>query len=120
MSLADVQIRRGDLDRAQELEEDALALFGESGPKGDLTLALASFAEIAIARGQARRGARLLGAADVLRPSQGMLVLDEGEWERLLAKCRAALAEDAFTAAFEEGRAMSLDEAVAYAKRREE
>ena len=40
---------------------------------------------------------------------------ERDEYEQALASTRAALDEEAFAAAWEEGRGMTLDQAVAYA-----
>jgi predicted ATPase/DNA-binding SARP family transcriptional activator len=64
-----------------------------------------------------RRGTRLLGAAEVVREAtiRAIWVADRPDHERCVAAAREALGEAAFTAAWAEGRAMSLDAAVDYA-----
>jgi non-specific serine/threonine protein kinase len=63
------------------------------------------------------RGTRLLGAAEALREATaGVLpAWERADYERCVAAAREALGEAAFAAAWAEGRALSLDEAVAYA-----
>jgi tetratricopeptide (TPR) repeat protein len=60
------------------------------------------------------RGTRLLGAAEARR-LQMIWPWDQADYERCVAVARAALGEEAFAAAWAEGRAMSRDEAAAYA-----
>jgi non-specific serine/threonine protein kinase len=71
--------------------------------------------------GDAGRAARLFGAARGLRPDGGVSYpgvvrhLITERYEDDLAATQAALGEEAFARAWAEGRAMPLDEAVAYA-----
>jgi hypothetical protein len=89
---------------------------------------MAAFAGIAVDRGRrcpdaaganaARRAARLLGAADALLEASGIAnapTVHRVEIERNVAALRARLDETAFAAAWAEGRAMSLEQASAYA-----
>jgi len=61
----------------------------------------------------------LLGAAAKLREPIGFpqVPIDQAETEALVAPVRAALGEEAWTAAFEAGWALSLEEAIAEALR---
>ena len=63
------------------------------------------------------RAARLLGAATGQFEAIGaaMWPADRLEYERTVAAARAALSEEVFAAAWAEGRAMTLDQAIAYA-----
>jgi hypothetical protein len=64
------------------------------------------------------RAARLMGAAQALIDASGqMLPYDERiEYEQSLASARARLADEvAWQAAWQEGRAMTLEQAIAYA-----
>jgi hypothetical protein len=66
---------------------------------------------------QPRRAAWLFGAAEAARERIGAPLPpgDRPLYDRHLARARADLDETAFDAAWAEGRAMTLDEAVAYA-----
>jgi tetratricopeptide (TPR) repeat protein len=63
------------------------------------------------------RGTRLLGAVEALRAATGRVIWahDRADYERCVAVARAGLGEAAFAAAWAEGRALSLEAAVAYA-----
>jgi hypothetical protein len=78
---------------------------------------LEGFALIASAQEQPERAARLWGAAVELRGEIGSLLpLNEREeYDRNIAMVRTALGEEAFTAAWAEGRAMTMEQAIAYA-----
>ena len=66
---------------------------------------------------QAARAARLAGAAGALREQLGAPVSpgDRSWYEPAIAHARAALGDAGFTAAQAEGRAMTLEQAIAYA-----
>ena len=75
--------------------------------------ALAGLAGVALARGQAERAARLLGAIAAARATVGMRRWDN--WlhaERITAEIRAACRVAAFERAWAAGRALPLEEAV--------
>jgi hypothetical protein len=79
--------------------------------------ALAGLAGVALARGQAERAARLLGAMDAARATVGMRRWDN--WlhaERITAETRAALPTVEFDRAWAAGRALPLDEAITEAR----
>jgi hypothetical protein len=65
----------------------------------------------------AARAACLLGAASAVREAIGALISpeDRPHCERAVTLARAALGEEAFAAAWAEGRAMTLETAMAYA-----
>ena len=78
---------------------------------------LTGLAALALGRGRPEAAARLLGAADVIDGAGGAVrppVLQRRH-ERLAADVAAALAEDAFAAAWAAGQALSPEEAVALA-----
>ena len=66
---------------------------------------------------QFERAARLLGAAEALAATldRSLPVALPAEYVRTVEAAHAALSEEAFAAAREEGRAMTLEQAVAYA-----
>ncbi len=72
---------------------------------------------LAVATGQSARAAQLGGAAEALREALGAAlhpVLRPGH-ARAVQAVREALGEDACAAAWAEGQAMTLEQAVAYA-----
>jgi hypothetical protein len=78
---------------------------------------LEGFAALASAMGLAGRAARLFGAAEGLREGIGAPGAPS-ELEanrRSVSRARKMLPEEAFAAAWAEGRAMSLEQAIAYA-----
>lgn len=103
---------------ARALSEEGLALAVELGHGMFLGLNLLSFAEIAAGRGNGERAARLLGAAERVAellggPGAGGFVRPDTSPARSAA--RATLGEPAFESALAAGRALTLEQAVAYA-----
>jgi tetratricopeptide (TPR) repeat protein len=89
---------------------------------GDRSLmadALEVLAEPALDAGQPGRAAGLLAAADTLREAIGAprTPNDAEAWDRDVAAARTELGEEAFAAVWAAGRAMSADQAVAFALR---
>jgi predicted ATPase/class 3 adenylate cyclase/DNA-binding CsgD family transcriptional regulator len=77
---------------------------------------IAGVASVALAAGQPERAARLLGAVDGICERTGLTVLGHDAQQRhTTALLRDALSAEAFAAAWEQGRAMRLEVAVAEA-----
>lgn len=117
-SLSRVKIAQGELEAAQRDAADALDLAGRLG--GDLVVphGLDCLATVAARTGNHPVAARLFGAADAARRRMGMVrfrIFDEGD-DATLAAVRDALGAD-FDAAWAEGAALSIEEALAYTQR---
>jgi predicted ATPase/DNA-binding CsgD family transcriptional regulator len=115
-NLAEIALARGDHARAAALWQEWIGL---SWYVTGLPDYLKDLAEIAVACGQAGWAARLLGAEEALRERFGIILKpdDVPEYEKPAADARAALDEEAFEAAWAEGRRLSPDEARAEAVR---
>lgn len=116
-NLGDVAIAQGRYDRAAELLWESVSLSRELGDKQVIAYCLESLATLAMAEGAPRRAAELFGAAEALRERIGLPRPPpaRAEYSRSTAAVRAAMGEDAFTAAWSHGRALLLDQAVARA-----
>ena len=92
-------------------------LLVEAGGKAAISASLASFAGLAQAQGQLIRAVRLFGAAQaILQTLNWRLPPADGEtYERNVASARAQLSKAAFDTAWEEGHALSMDQAIDYA-----
>ena len=100
---------------------EGLRLSHELGNKAAVAWALEGLAEVVSRQGAVARSARLLGAANGLRQAVAVPLPPAARkrLERLLGTLRAQISEAAWTAAWAEGRAMSLEQAVAYALEQE-
>ncbi|HSH79264.1 MAG TPA: hypothetical protein VLA19_12125 [Herpetosiphonaceae bacterium] len=124
-SLGRVLIEHGDHARARALLTEGLHFAQHYGSRSHLTWALEGLACLAtsecMAQGKpvagAQRAARLFGAAEALLEPSGELLppAERSEHERHVAIARAQMDEAAWQAAWAEGRAMTLEQAVAYA-----
>jgi predicted ATPase/DNA-binding SARP family transcriptional activator len=98
--------------------QEGLVLAQELGDRDGIAYRLEGLAVVAASADKAERAARLLGGADAVFEAIGA-DLDPAErdlHERTVADLRVRLGEETFAAAWAEGRAMSLGEAVAYAR----
>ena len=99
-----------------ELKE-SLILSRELGVKQGIAECLDGLAGVGVVLGVPERSARLLGAAEELREiiSSPLPPADRAEVDGYVAAVRDALDEEAFEAAWAEGRAMTIEEAIEYA-----
>jgi tetratricopeptide (TPR) repeat protein len=130
---------RGDSIRAGVLWSESLTLFGKLGDQPYIAECLEGLASLAatpdttvaghegyrdsgptgtgIKSDDALRAARLFGAAAALRQLAGTPIVrqDQAEYEQRVTATRAMLNAAAFAAAWAEGRAMTLDQAIGVA-----
>jgi tetratricopeptide (TPR) repeat protein len=106
----------GDRERAAALYEESLLLSREIGARDRQAEGLERLAWLT-ASGWPQRAAQLGGAADALRASLGMPLAPalSASHAAALETMRAALGEEAFAVAWAEGRALTLEDAVALA-----
>ncbi|HEX5849267.1 MAG TPA: LuxR C-terminal-related transcriptional regulator [Rubrobacter sp.] len=78
------------------------------------TYVLDGFSRLAVAQGESVRALRLGGATDALRQTYGVTIgpTEQAAFRRRLEPARRVLGEEAGDRAWEEGRAMTLEEAV--------
>jgi predicted ATPase len=104
----------GEQARAAAHIRDALRRFQALGNRVDIAECLEELAVIARDAGQVAEAARIWGAAEALREAIGVPA-PAGYYEVIAGVLRDGLGEAAFTAAWLEGRAWTLDRAVAAA-----
>lgn len=107
----------GKSGRARELIGEGLSIMQRIGCNHCSAWFLGDLACVASASGDSERAVRILGAADALRERTGTVVPKTSMKtnERILGEARRFLSEAAYSAAWSEGRAMSLPQATAYA-----
>jgi hypothetical protein len=116
--LAAVSIDQREHARARGLLVESLTMARELDDARVVIDGLETCAYLAVVGDMTDRAARLHGAAEALRETIGVPLspseraLDE---VTMLTAVRAALGEETFTAAWAEGRAMSMERAIAYA-----
>lgn len=117
LNLGFVALHQDDAAQATADFTEALAAGQALGHRRIIVGALMGLGAVAQAQGQAEPAARLLGAADTLREAVGFQfeAVDQATYDRTLAAVRAQLDEATFDAAWEAGRALTLDDAIATA-----
>jgi predicted ATPase/DNA-binding CsgD family transcriptional regulator len=114
-NLAEAVRDQGDLSRATEFYEESLALRAEQGDRAGIAECLAGVASVAARAGLNDRAVRLFAAADTLRTEIGVPLPpgDREKIEKTLTSLRAQLNATTFNAAWNAGRHMSTNEAIA-------
>jgi predicted ATPase/class 3 adenylate cyclase len=112
-----VALRQGDTARARSLFIKVQQGFKESKSKIGMIYIVEGLASLAVLQGQPVRAIRLFAWADVMRKTVGDArpANEQADVDRDLAAIRAQLDEATIVAAQAAGRAMTLDEAVAFA-----
>jgi len=104
---------QGDQVLAARLFAESIAVAAEIDSERLLLGAVAGLAGVALARGHPERAARLLSAVEAEGETSGVgRIAHAAHTERITAEARAALAEPAFAAAWDEGRQLPFADAV--------
>ncbi|CAN5842871.1 hypothetical protein BH18ACT7_BH18ACT7_19450 [soil metagenome] len=116
--LGSALVRRGMLDEAREPLRSSLRTFHDAGDISGLALVLDELAAESVALGDLARGARLWGAARALSSAGGVGLADfvDARWQlEGQPNAVAAMDREALERYAAEGRAMSLEDSIAYA-----
>jgi len=116
LGLAWVSLHKGDYHKANDLFEESLKLSIEDSNKALIALCLTGLASVLGMTRKPEQATRLFGAVKVLLESIGRPA-DRKDFDYYVAAVRAQLDETAFAEVWEEGRAMTLEQAVDYAFR---
>ena len=118
-ALATVARAEGDHERAARLFGEGLSLSAEVEDHSSLAYYLQGLAAIAASEDRSARAARLWGAAEALLERTEIIAYahapDRSLYQRQVAAARARLDEGMWAEAWQEGRAMTSEQAVAYA-----
>jgi predicted ATPase/DNA-binding SARP family transcriptional activator/Tfp pilus assembly protein PilF len=116
-SLAAATLELGDAEKTTNLLTESLALAQELGEPHGIAVCLEAFAGLAATLGQVERAATLFGASDTIRASIGAQRQPDSQilYERWLARTLAQLDTKTYSTRYEDGRALTLDEACALA-----
>ncbi len=115
--LGTVALHVGDSGQATALYQQSLTLIWTRGYRECIAEDLAGLAATASLLGQPERAARLFGAVEALREVSGIRLspLPRADYDRAVEGIRAHLDEETFAQAWEKGRAMPLEQAIAEA-----
>ena len=108
---------RDDYAQAQAFFAESLVLQRDQGNKQGIAECLAGLAGLASVVGPAERAARLFAAAAELLAATGapLAPADRADYDRAIAALRSQLDEAAWQAAWQDGQAMSLEQAITHA-----
>jgi len=110
-------LRQGDAARARAVFEASQRQFSAAGWKIGVVFALEGLASLAVMQRQSERAVRLFGWADAVREAIGdrRPPDEQADVDRDMITIHSQLDETAFSAAYAEGRAMTMEQAIAYA-----
>lgn len=112
-----IAMHEGSWDLAITRLVESLVIRREIGDQSGCAWCLERLAEIAQAQGQTEKAARLFGAGAAVRAPISSVIdpADQPEYESKLISLRTELGEEKFAATWDEGHALTLEQAVAYA-----
>jgi tetratricopeptide (TPR) repeat protein len=115
--LGRLQLNKGNYSLAEQHLSESISLSSEANDRIFISSVLESFAFLSTALKKPNRAIRLFGAADALREENGtpLLPAERKEYELYLSAARAELDQPAFNVAFEDGKAMTMEQAIEYA-----
>jgi DNA-binding CsgD family transcriptional regulator/tetratricopeptide (TPR) repeat protein len=113
--LARLAVVQGEHATARDLYEESLTLTREMDYQLGIAPCLEGLAVVVAAQGEPTWAARLWGTAEALRQAIGapLPLVERADYERAVASAHAQLGEEAFVAAWVEGRTMTLEQALA-------
>lgn len=116
---AHIALAQGDLDQAERDAHEALVIAARTQGYLRVADALECLARLAADAGTHAYGARLLGASAAIRERMGhaRFALYQEGYDSAAAAIREGLGQTGFDAAWDEGAALSTEEAIAYAQR---
>jgi predicted ATPase len=115
--LGAVAFRRGDYDRAAALHKESLIVLRESGEKWYISRSIECLASVKAMRGDHAWAARLFGAGEAQREATeaSQVPFYMVDYDRGVAAAQTGLGKAAFEEAWDEGKAMTPEQAVEYA-----
>jgi len=115
--LGRIAYEQGDYASARAFHEQSLTTRVDLGEKPGIGSSLAHLARSAYAQDQPERAVRLAATAEALFLATGVRMEPSVQalYDQDLPAARALLGEPEFTGAYEEGRAMTIEQATAYA-----
>lgn len=116
-ALGPVALYQGRADEAKSMLQQSLKLRWDCQDYDGIASNLERLAEVAIAQGSLERAARLWGSAEALREGikSFLPTVERTRYEGSLAEARATLGESAWALAYFAGRAMPIEQMIAFA-----
>jgi len=116
-NLGELAIRQGQYNQAHTHHSQSLVIRQKLGDRIDIADSLEGLAALATTQKELVRAARLLGAARSLREEINVPTspAKQKKLETAISHTRPAMGEKAFAKEWDKGRALTLDEAIDYA-----
>ncbi len=110
-------VHSDDYDAAIRHYADSIEAYQEFGGGSEIAEVIECVAYVAVRQERFERAVRLIGAADAIRSTSDIPIfdLDRVDLDAYLDAARRSLGPEAVSHAFDEGRAMSFEETIAYA-----
>ena len=117
IDLGSLLLKQGNMDRAATLFAESLRLSKKIESPVRISCCLMGLVALAMARGKPEFAAQFLGVVESLAPCAQRIPVYDCQYrpDRFIETARAALGDPAYTAAYESGKQLGLDQAVAYA-----
>jgi predicted ATPase len=111
--LGEIRLLQGDLRQARAICIEAVLLAKEAGESYFMGFSLIALAKVTAAEGQLQQAARLFGAAEPrINPSTELDPYKRADYERAVEGVQTQLREKTFATAWQEGRAMTLEQVI--------
>ncbi len=112
-----IAMHQRDWDTALVRLRESIGVRKEIGDKGGIAWCLERLAEVAMENNELARAAQIFGAASALRVSMGSVIdpVDQLDHDHRIAMLREKLSEENYSAAGNEGRAMTMEQTIEYA-----
>jgi tetratricopeptide (TPR) repeat protein len=110
-------LHQGDFVKAREKFEMILRKFHEDDNVLGVVYTLEGFASLHLNQGQPERSTRLIGWTDFMRDKMGSHrpPIEQADIDKWIAACLGLIGEIVFSDAYDEGKKMSVEEAIEYA-----
>lgn len=121
-SLGWIAMRRGEWDQATTQLRESLSIRKQIGDKGGVAWCLERYGDIATAHGNNQHAIRLFAASSSLRGKIGSIIdaVDRPEYESTISDLKIQLGDAQYSAAWAEGSALTMEQAIEVALRDEE
>ena len=115
--LANMELRAGNITEARQIFTEIAPAFNTGGARMGIVYTLEGLSSLNVIIGKPEHAARLAGWTDMMRTEIGntRLALEQAYMDHNIAAAVSRMGRKAFDEAYQQGRAMTLDGAVAYA-----
>lgn len=116
-SLGWVALCQSEFNSMLKYMRDSLEIRLNIGDKGGIAWCLEKLAKAKVEQGQLEQAAKIFGYAEALRAPIGSVIdpTDQPDYKRIIFRIQSALRKEVFSAAWAEGQAMTLEQAIDYA-----